>query len=83
MSGKVSIERRLFISSLPPDAKRIANAVRSYWLIENGLHWTLDVVFNEDESRVRKDNARENMALIRHITLNMLNTAKKRSKRRY
>ncbi len=47
------------------------------WLIENSLHWTLDVVFDEDQSRVRKDNARENMALVRHITLNMLNIAKK------
>lgn len=77
---KVSTERRFFITSLPPNAKRIANAVRSHWLIENGLHWTLDVVFNEDESRVRKDNAGENMALIRHITLNMLNNAKKQIK---
>jgi predicted transposase YbfD/YdcC len=75
--GKSSTERRFFISSLPPDAKRIASAVRSHWLIENGLHWTLDVVFNEDQSRVRKDNAGENMALIRHITINMLNSTKK------
>ncbi len=52
-------------------------SVRAHWLIENGLHWTLDVVFNEDNSRVRKDNAGENMAIIRHITLNMLNNAKK------
>ena len=47
------------------------------WLIESALHWTLDVVFNEDGSRVRKDNAGENMAIIRHITVNMLNNAKK------
>lgn len=79
-NGKISTESRFFISSLPADAKRIADAVRSHWLIENGLHWTLDVVFNEDQSRVRKDNAGENMALVRHITLNMLNTAKKHIK---
>lgn len=72
-----SIEQRFFISSLPPTAELIASAVRSHWLIENGLHWTLDVVFNEDQSRVRKDNAGENMALIRHITINMLNNTKK------
>lgn len=78
--GKESVEQRFFISSLPADAERIASAVRSHWLIENGLHWTLDVVFNEDQSRVRKDNAGENMALIRHITLNMLNNAKKQIK---
>jgi len=57
--------------------KTIAMAARNHWLIENGLHWTLDVVFNEDNARVRKDNAGENMAIIRHVTLNMLNNAKK------
>jgi hypothetical protein len=77
VKGKVSTEQRFFISSLPPIAERIASAVRSHWLIENGLHWTLDVVFNEDQSRVRKDNAAENMAMIRHITINMLNHTKK------
>jgi predicted transposase YbfD/YdcC len=74
---KRSVERRFFISSLPADAKRFAEAVRKHWLIENSLHWTLDVVFNEDSSRVRKKNAAENMAIIRHIVLNMLNHAKK------
>lgn len=76
-NGEISIARRFFISSLPANAERIAKAVRAHWLIENGLHWTLDVVFNEDNSRVRKDNAAENMALIRHVTINMLNNAKK------
>ena len=81
IKGKAaSTERRFFISSLPANAERIASAVRAHWLIENGLHWTLDVVFNEDKSRVRKDNAGENMALIRHITINMLNNAKKQIK---
>lgn len=78
-NGRISTESRFFISSLPADAKRIADAVRSHWLIES-MHWMLDVVFNEDQSCVRKDNAGENMALIRHITLNMLNNAKKNSK---
>jgi predicted transposase YbfD/YdcC len=77
IKGKTSTEHRFFISSLPADAKQIASAVRAHWLIENGLHWTLDVIFNEDNSRVRKDNAGENMAIILHITLNMLNNAKK------
>lgn len=76
IKDKKSIERRFFISSLPPDAAKIAAAVSSHWKIENILHWTLDVVFNEDNSRIRKDNAGENMAMIRHITLNMLNHAK-------
>jgi predicted transposase YbfD/YdcC len=78
--GKVSCERRFFISSLPPNAAQIAHAVRAHWLIENALHWTLDVVFNEDNLRVRKKNAAQNMALIRHTVFNMLNNAKKHFK---
>ncbi len=77
IGGIVSIERRFFISSLPADAKKIAHAVRAHWSVENTLHWTLDVVFNEDQSRVRKDNAPHNMAMVRHFALNMLSNAKK------
>lgn len=77
IQDKVSTERRFFISSLPADAKKIAHAVRAHWSVENALHWTLDVVFNEDRSRVRKDNAPHNMAIVRHFALNMLNNAKK------
>ena len=67
-----------FISGLPPaDAEAISKAVRAHWTVENNLHWTLDVVFNEDNLRVRKDNAPENMAIVRHMSLNMLNQAKK------
>lgn len=80
VGDKVSIDRRFFISSLPADAQLIASSVRAHWAIENALHWTLDVVFNEDLSRIRKDNAGLNMALIRHITLNMLNNARKQLK---
>ena len=77
IGDEISVDRRFFISSLPANAKQIAGAVRAHWLIETVLHWTLDVVFNEDNSRVRKDNAGENMAIIRHITVNMLNQTKK------
>lgn len=72
---KTSIERRFFISSLPADASKMAQAVRAHWMVENNLHWTLDVVFNEDQSRIRKDHAPENMAIVRHFTLNMLHNA--------
>ncbi len=72
---KTSIERRFFISSLPADASKIAQAVRAHWMVENNLHWTLDVVFNEDQSRIRKDHAPENIAIVRHFTLNMLHNA--------
>ena len=54
--------------------------MRAHWAIENTLHWTLDVVFNEDHSTVRKDHAPQNMAIVRHVVLNMLNTAKKQFK---
>ena len=77
IGNKKSIEHRFFISSLAADAKKIASAVRAHWLIENALHWTLDVVFNEDYSRIRKKNAGQNMAIVRHTVLNMLNNAKK------
>ena len=80
IKGRISIERRFFISSLPANARQIAQAVRAHWAIENTLHWTLDVVFNEDNSTVRKDHAPQNMAIVRHVALNILNTAKKHFK---
>lgn len=70
---KTSCERRYFISSLKgDDAKAIAKAVRHHWQIENGLHWSLDVSFAEDKSRVRKGHAAENLSRIRRIALNLL-----------
>jgi predicted transposase YbfD/YdcC len=75
VGAKISTERRFFISSLPPDAEKIAHAVRAHWSVENNLHWTLDVVFDEDRSRIRKDHAPENMSIVRHFTLNMLHNA--------
>ena len=71
-SGEANIERRFFISSLKADAKRFGTAVRMHWGIENSLHWCLDVGFNEDACRVRKDYAPENFAVIRQIALNLL-----------
>lgn len=73
---KTSTEERYFISSLEPNAKEIATAIRSHWAIENSLHWVLDVTLGEDNSRIRKDYAPENMAMIRHIILNLLRQAK-------
>jgi len=72
IGDEITIERRYFISSLDNDAQRFGNAVRKHWGIENSLHWILDVAFREDESRVRKDFAPENMAMLRHIALNLL-----------
>lgn len=65
-------EPRYYLSSLAPNAERAADAVRGHWGIENSLHWILDVVFGEDDSRVRIGNAPENLALVRKITYNLL-----------
>ena len=80
--GVTSRDVRYFISSLPgDDAEKFGAAVRGHWGIENGLHWVLDVAFREDESRVRKGNAPENMAMMRHVALNLLKTATTKQKR--
>ena len=61
---------------MQPDAKKAAQAVRGHWGIENSLHWMLDVVFREDDSRVRVGDAPENLALLRKITHNLLQQEK-------
>jgi predicted transposase YbfD/YdcC len=76
IKGKITIETRYYISSLPNDAKKILHAARSHWGVENSLHWVLDVAMGEDDSRIRKDNAPENMAALRRIALNLLKQEK-------
>ena len=72
--GKVADEVRYYISSLAvePDARTFAHAVRSHWGVENGCHWTLDVTFREDESRIREVRLRENMAWLNRFCLSLL-----------
>ncbi len=76
VESKITIETRYYISSLPNDAKKILQAARSHWGVENSLHWVLDVAMGEDDSRIRKDNAPENMAALRRIALNLLKQEK-------
>jgi predicted transposase YbfD/YdcC len=71
VKGKTSIERRYFLSSLPLGAERFGKSVRGHWGIENPLHWSLDVVFREDDSRARTKNAAQNVASLRRIALNL------------
>jgi len=76
IEGKETKYVRYYISSLPSNAERILQAVRNHWSIENKLHWVLDIALNEDRSRIRKDQAPENFAVLRHIALNLLKQEK-------
>lgn len=69
IDGKTTIEKRLYISSLKTSAKKILSAIRQHWSVENSLHWSLDVTFKEDQSRVRIGEAAENFSLLRKIAL--------------
>ena len=71
VNGKTSLQTRYFITSLKNNAKVFANAVRKHWGIENSLHWVLDVIFNEDYSRSRKDNSTLNLSALRKIAINL------------
>jgi len=71
-TGKTTEEVRYFISSLPARARRLAAAVRQHWGIENGLHWVLDVDFNEDRMRQRDRHGIENLALLNRLAVSML-----------
>ncbi len=67
----ISREIQYYISSLPLEPKQIANAIRGHWAVENKAHWVLDVTYKEDESRIRRDNAAENLALLRRFAFNL------------
>ena len=70
--GQKSKEVRSFLSSLPPKVGRLAALIRGHWGIENRLHWSLDVTFNEDQSRIRQGHAAQNAALLRRLALSVL-----------
>ena len=76
IGDKISSEMRYYLLSLPLDAKRFAEAVRGHWGIENQLHWILDVGFREDGSRATQGFSAENLAVIRHLAVNLLTQEK-------
>lgn len=76
VNGEKSIERHYYISSMRPNARKIARAAREHWRVENSLHWVLDVAFREDESRARMKNSAQNLSMLRQIALNLLKSDK-------
>ncbi len=75
--GTTTTSRRLYLSSATLTAEAFAAAVRAHWSIENSLHWVLDMTFDEDRARNRKDHGPENLATLRKLALNVLQTARK------
>jgi predicted transposase YbfD/YdcC len=76
LKDRSRFETRYYISSATLTAKQAADAVRGHWGIENRLHWVLDVVFKEDQSRLRKGHGAKNMAIVRHFAINLVRSAK-------
>jgi predicted transposase YbfD/YdcC len=70
--GQETVETRYYISSLPVSVKQFAHAIRSHWGIENSCHWSLDMTYREDESRIREPHLRENFAWLNRFTLSLL-----------
>src|ERR1043165_635011 len=70
--GSLTQEKRYYISSLPMNAPLIANAIRAHWRIENNLHWSLDVIFKQDLSRIRTAHAPENVGWLPRFALSLL-----------
>lgn len=77
-SGKTTVERHYYITSLPLDSERITETIRSHWSIENNLHWQLDVSFNED-SQKKKKNAAQNFSLLNKIAMTQLKNNKRKA----
>jgi len=71
-SGEKSVQKRYYLTSHEPDARRLARLIRQHWSIENQCHWVLDVTFDEDQCRARKDHAAQNLAMLRKVCLSLL-----------
>lgn len=71
-SGEKSVQKRYYLTTHAPDAERLQHLIRQHWSIENQCHWVLDVTFNEDQCRARKDHAAQNLAMLRKVCLSLL-----------
>jgi predicted transposase YbfD/YdcC len=75
IEGKVTQETRFYITSLALLANVIGPIIRDHWAIENGLHWIMDMVFRDDECRVRTENAPANFTTLKHMANNLIRKA--------
>ena len=73
--AKIVRETRYYIASAAADAEALGSAIRCHWGIENGLHWVMDMVFRDDECRIRKNHAPANFAAVKHMASNLLRRA--------
>jgi predicted transposase YbfD/YdcC len=72
INNVITHEKRYYVSSLEPSTEKISHAIRCHWHVENSLHWVMDVTFKEDDSRIRRGVAAENMSVMRHLALNLI-----------
>ena len=75
IGDKIERETRFYITSLVWPASQLGPAIRGHWAVENSLHWVMDMVFRDDECRVRTDHAPANFTTIKHIALNLIRKA--------
>jgi predicted transposase YbfD/YdcC len=75
IDGRITQETRLYITSLVLLAEMIGPMIRDHWAVENGLHWVMDMVFRDDECRVRTENAPANFTTIKHMAQNLFRIA--------
>jgi predicted transposase YbfD/YdcC len=75
IDGEIERETRFYITSLGLQAAQIGAVVRGHWAIENSLHWVMDMIFRDDECRVRTDHAPANFTTIKHMAINLLRSA--------
>ncbi len=76
IGAKTTMETAYYLLSTPMTAAHFGQVVRAHWAVENSLHWTLDVIMNEDQARNRLDHGPNNLAVLRHMALNILNARK-------